>query len=446
MRILMAGSGGREAAFAKRLSEDAELYAVVSHENPTITECAESSGGGYVVGDPADPETVARFAAEHSVDYAFINADEPLANGVVDLLLERGIRAVGGTREAARIEWDKIYSVELMGRVCPRFTPFFVVVGDAGGIESAVSEFRARGLGIAVKPQGLTGGKGVKVMPEHLPGYDDCAAYAAELLKKNPGQGVLLVERLEGIEFTIMGITDGRTLVLSPASYDYPFRFEGDRGPGTGGMGCFTDSGERLPFMTDADLEDCRGIMQSVIDDMRGRGLRFQGVLNGGFFKTGDGIKFMEFNSRFGDPEGINILCTLEGSFSGMVASMWDGTLSEGAVRFQKKASVVKYMVAGEYPEASSEPTIFEVDVPAISGMGVGTFFASCVSAGGGRYETLKRSRVVAFAAVSDGIEDASRLVDAAISRHVRGGLEYRRDIGSREDLEKLGRTAEGLG
>ena len=164
------------------------------------------------------------------------------------------------------------------------------------------------------------------------------------------------MERLDGIEFTIMGITDGEHLVIPPASYDYPFRHEGDRGAGTGGMGCFTNSEKRLPFMSEQDLDDCRQIMQRIIDEMRKAGSRFNGVLNGGFFKTPAGIKFMEFNGRFGDPEGLNILSILETSFSDLLVHIWSGTLSDKAVSFAKKAGVVKYLVANEYPCGKPEP------------------------------------------------------------------------------------------
>ena len=442
MKFLIVGNGGRESAFAKELSVDSTLYAVMSHKNHGIIEYIESTGGKYLIGDPSDPKTVTDFAIENSIDYAFINSDEPLANGVVDSLLKAGLKAVGGTREATRIEWDKIYSIELMKRVCPTFTPFFLVVKDASDIKSAISEFESRGMEIVVKPQGLTGGKGVKVMPEHLQTYNDCIAYATKLLEKD--QGVLFVEKLNGIEFTIMGITDGKTLVLSPASYDYPFRNEDDTGPGTGGMGCFTNVEKKLPFLTDNDMNDCKKIMQSVIDDMRYRGMEFKGVLNGGFFKTSNGIKFMEFNGRFGDPEVLCVLSVLDGSFSKIITSLWDGTLSKNDVQFQKKASVVKYMVASEYPDASMESIVFEIDESNISKLGVEVFLASCIKIGNCKYETLKRSRVVAFVAVSNSIQRASSMIDQAIEDHVRGNLEYRRDIGSKHNLEKLDKiTAE---
>ena len=444
-KFLIVGSGGREGSFALNLMEDTRLYAVMGHENPLITDCVKRSGGKYLVGDADSPSVVLKFAEEHRIDYAFVSSDRPLANGVVDVLLKNNFKAIGGTQEAARIEWDKIYSIEMMQRVCPGFTPFYRVVSSPDDLKGVMLDFESRGLEVAVKPQGLTGGKGVKVMPEYLPSYRDCIEYADSLLKARPTEKVLLVERLKGIEFTVMGITDGKNLVVSPVSYDYPFRHEGDRGPGTGGMGCFTNAETRLPFMSEINLADCRAIMQRIIDELRDLGQPFNGILNGGFFKTKDGLWVMEFNARFGDPEGLNVLSVLEGSLADLLRRIWDGTVSEDSVSFAKKASVVKYMVAKEYPDESGKATEFTLDEEAIAGLGVKTYFASCIRTGPGRYRTLGRSRAVAFGAVADTIVEASDLVNKAIMLHVSGGLEYRSDIGSPANLKKLNDVAAGL-
>ena len=437
-KFLIVGAGGRECAFALRLAADTQLYAVISHDNPLIIDCVEQSGGHYLVGDVNDPHTVLSFAKEHAIDYTFVSADQPLANGVVDTLLGNGFKAIGGTKQATRIEWDKVYSIEMMQKVCPEFTPFYRVVSNVAELRDAIAEFESMGLDMVVKPQGLTGGKGVKVMPEHLPTYQHCFDYASLLFEKSQDEQVLLVERLDGIEFTIMGITDGHNLVISPASYDYPFRYEDDKGAGTGGMGCFTSPEKRLPFMSDKDLDDCRLIMQRIIDEMRSKDLFFNGVLNGGFFKTVKGIQFMEFNGRFGDPEALNILSVLEGSFSELLIHIWNKTLSDDAVSFAKKACVTKYLVAKEYPDPSSKATSFTLDEKAISDLGVTTFFASCVKTDEHKYETLKKSRAIAFGAISDTIDDASSLVNKVIDTCVTGTLEYRSDIGSKKSLQKL--------
>ena len=436
--FLIVGSGGRECAFALKLFKDTVLHAFISHKNPAIIESVEKSGGSYSVGDVSCAQQVAKFAVENNIDYAFVSADEPLANGVVDAMLDNNIKAVGGTKEATKIEWDKIYSIDMMKKVCPEFTPFYQVIENKQALASAVQSFKDREMQIVVKPQGLTGGKGVKVMPQHLKTYHDCIDYAGELLDKCADEKVLLVEKLKGIEFTIMGITDGQNLVVAPASYDYPFRFENDLGAGTGGMGCFTNYEKKLPFMNDKDLQDCKNIMQKVIDEMRKQGLFFNGVLNGGFFKTKQGIKFMEFNGRFGDPEGLNILSILKSSFADLIRDMWHKTLSEDKLDFIKKACVVKYLVAQQYPQESTKATIFTLDKQAIYAMGVDIFFASSIKMPDGKYQTLKKSRAIAFGAKADNIADAASLVNQAIQKFVYADLEYRKDIGSEHNLNKL--------
>lgn len=436
-KFLIVGAGGRECAFARRLFSEVTLYAVLPHANPMMIDYIAQSGGQYAIDNPSDPDTVLAFAREHAIDYAFINSDEPLANGVVDRLLENDIKTIGGTRAATRIEWDKIYAIEMLRDVCPEFTPRFRVVGDASELSAALKYFESERLPIVVKPQGLTGGKGVKVMPIHLATYQDCAQYAATLLEERPREKVLLVEKLDGIEFTIMGLTDGDSLTLAPATYDYPYRYADDAGAGTGGMGCFTGPAQTLPFLDDDDLRDCRAVMQAVVDELKARRLAFNGVLNGGFFKTSRGIQFMEFNARFGDPESLNVLAVLESSFAQLLVALWHKTLSQHAVEFRAAASVVKYLVAAEYPEASAQSTAFTVDEDCAAKCGVDLFFASCVK-NGDAYETLKKSRVLAVSATAETIAQASDIVNQAIERCVQGELEYRSDIGSSASLDKL--------
>ncbi len=442
-KFLVVGSGGREAALASRLAEDSAVCALMDHENPLIVECAGRSGGSWAVGDTRNPTEVAGFAEREHVDYAFVSSDEPLAAGVVDGLLDAGIMAVGATKAAARVEWDKVWATGLVNRACPEIMPDHRIVMDADGLDGAVSWFEAAGKGVVVKPQGLTGGKGVKVMGPHLKTYADCRAYAASLLERRPDESVLLVERLKGIEFTVMGLTDGANLVMSPTSYDYPYRFAGDTGPGTGGMGCFTGPAKALPFMTDEDMDGCRRAMGRVLDEMRRLGLRFTGVLNGGFFLTKDGLRFMEFNARFGDPEGLNILHILRTPFSDVIRMMWNGTLTNDAVKFERRASVVKYLVGPEYP-AAGRRIAFSINAGRAAEVGASVWTAACVREGVSLV-SLGRSRAAAVGALAGSIQEASGVVEDVIAASETGGLEHRSDIGSESGLRELIERAAGL-
>lgn len=432
----MVGSGGREAAFATRLAVDSRVCAVMDHENPLIIHHVEETGGKWAVLDTRNPTAVATFAKEVGVDYAFVSSDEPLAAGVVDGLLDVDIMAVGATRAAARIEWDKIWAAELVECVAPEIMPYHRVVRNIAEADEAIGKFEQDGLAVVVKPQGLTGGKGVKVMGPHLKTYDDCHRYATSLLEQRSDEGVLLVEKLDGIEFTVMGMTDGIHQVLSPASYDYPYRFAGDTGPGTGGMGCFTGPDKALPFMTNAHLVDCQHVMDNVMREMHNRALRFAGVLNGGFFLTRDGLKFMEFNGRFGDPEALNILQVLRTPFSEIVRRMWHGTLTDDTVQFARRASVVKYLVGPEYP-AHGRRIPFNLDADKATTLGATIWTASCVQDSDSLI-SLGRSRAAAIGATADTITKASELVEKVIASSSTGELEHRHDIGSEQSLLHL--------
>lgn len=197
--------------------------------------------------------------------------------------------------------------------------------------------------------------------------------------------------------------------------------------------------------MTDKDLADCEYVMQSVINEMRERGLFFNGVLNGGFFITKNGIKFMEFNGRFGDPEGLNILSILKSPLSQLIKDLWHKTLAEKSVDFIKKASVVKYLVAHEYPGASKEVIDFSVDKEGIEKSGLNVFFASAVKKDNQNYSTLKTSRVVAIGATEDTIEEASKKINHSIDNYITGNLDYRKDIGSKKNIDKLKSIADSL-
>lgn len=434
--FLLVGAGGREAAFALKLAQDSRVSAFVTHDNPTILRAVKRTGGMCQVGDVRDPEAVTRFALRTKAEYAFVSADEPLAHGIVDSLTAAGLRTIGATRDAARIEWDKIFSMLLMRDIAPKATPRYEIIDNHDDIVDALETFEELDLDVVVKPQGLTGGKGVKVMPDHLPDYQACADYAAELLSSRPEEKVLLVEKLIGIEFTIMGITDGRNLVMSPASYDYPYRYENDTGPGTGGMGCFTAAEKKLPFLTDDDIDRCREIMLAVIQRLEESGTPFSGVLNGGFFKTARGIRFMEFNSRFGDPEGLNILTILRQSFADVLRAVWSRSLTD--VDFLPEASVIKYLVAPEYPEKSPSPTTFDLDIDGLRSLGLNLFFGACEQLDTGDFRTLGSSRVLAIGATAPNIAAASDIINRGIEQFVTGPLEYRSDIGTQEDIDRL--------
>lgn len=432
---MIVGHGGRESALALRMAQHSELHALVGHANPTIVRHAQSSGGGHAIGDVCDPQAVASFARDRGIDLAMVSADEPLAAGVVDALLAQGTATVGPTRAGAEIEWNKAYARRVLCDVAPDAAPEVHIVGDERELDEALGAFGERP--VAVKPSGLTGGKGVKVMGPHLEDHGQAREYALSLLAKGgPRDSVLIEEKVLGAEFTIQAISDGRTVVFPPSTYDYPFRFDGDRGPGTGGMGSLTVDSPALPFMSMRHYEQACSIIELVIDRLAHEGRHFSGVMNSGFFATADGVKVIEFNARFGDPECMNIMCLLAGSWPAIMQSICTQSLSADDVPLRDEASVVLYLVSPDYALKAGDPLRFELDQAAIEAQGVHVFFSSAVQLGERRYETVGTSRAVALAASGATLAGArERVVAAAGSVPV---LQWRRDVGDEAYLRRL--------
>jgi phosphoribosylamine--glycine ligase len=434
VKTLIVGHGGRESALACRMAEHSEVHALLGHENPSIVRYAAQSGGGHALADVCDPQAVAAFARERAIDFAMVSADEPLAAGVVDALRAQGTPTVGPTRAGAEIEWNKAFARELLAEVAPEAVPLLRLARDGREVAEGVASFGE--MPVVVKPSGLTGGKGVKVMGPHLANHEEARAYGVSLLERGSDETVLIEEKILGAEFTIQAVSDGRTVVFPPSTYDYPYRYDGDEGPGTGGMGSLSMAGATLPFMTAAHYEQACSIIERVIARLGEQGRHFTGVMNSGFFATADGVKVIEFNARFGDPECMNIMSLFSGSWPHVMERICAGSLSAADVPLREEASVVLYLVSPDYALRSGPAYDFTLDCEEIEAAGSHVFFSSAVQSGQGSYRTVGTSRAVALASTAPTLEEArSRVVAGALSVPV---LEWRRDVGEERYLNGL--------
>jgi phosphoribosylamine--glycine ligase len=442
MRTLIVGHGAREAAMGRSMAVDSQVHAFMAHANPSLIELAGASGGAYELGDVCDPDAVAEYATRMRVDLAMVSADEPLAAGVVDVLLNAGIPTMGATRAAAEIEWSKIFARRLLVDVDPDVCPHHVVVAREAELDAAVASFGGEPL--VVKPVGLTGGKGVKVMDEHLSTHGAALAYARALVVRDEALGgIVLEERLEGPEFTIQAVTDGTTVVCPPATYDYPYRYKNDHGPGTGGMGAFSVAEDALPFLTQAEYDRACETIRTVVAALADRGRPFSGVLNAGFFATDAGVRVTEFNARFGDPECINIMALLKTSWTTVAQAVAERRLRPDGIPRRRCATVVLYLVAPSYPEIDGGLVEeFELDREALERCGCDVLFAACEHLGNGRYRTVGTSRTVALAAAADTLAEAREIVMAGARSHVRGSLEWREDVADPHSIAALARRS----
>ena len=417
MKILVVGGGGREHAIVSAL-KNADVYCIMAKKNPGIIKAVKK----YLIHAETDADAVVAFAKECGAEYAVIGPEAPLQAGVADALCAAGIPTVGPKKAAARIETDKGFCRDLMKKYHIPGSPAYKICKTPDEAVSYIKEYKGD---LAIKPTGLTGGKGVKVMGEQVDREGACQ-YAATLKDQN----IILEERLLGEEFTLMAFADGKTLVPMPLVQDHKRAFEGDVGPNTGGMGSYSLETHAFPFVTEKDYADAFSIMEKTIAALAEEGCPYQGILYGQFMNTREGPKVIEFNARFGDPESMNVLTLLTSDFAVIAEHICKGTLSPKDVSFAPLASVCKYIVPEGYPEApkTGEPLTFD------NVEGVTVYYANVVEEEG----TLKTltSRTLAFVGLGKNLAEAEKLAETAC-RSVRGCVRYRKDIGTAELFAK---------
>jgi len=425
--VLLVGGGGREHAIARAVADDCALYACASNRNPGIRRLAD----GFESIDETDAEAVADYATAVGADLAVIGPESALAAGVADALDDAGVYAFGPRAEEARLETDKAYQREFMEAADVPGCPDYEVFDD---IEAACDYIDAYDGDLAVKPAGLTGGKGVKVMGDQVD-----AEGAKAYLRESDYERVVLEERLVGEEFTIQAFVANGDVRTTPAVQDHKRAYEGDEGPNTGGMGSYSDTGLSLPFMAEGDYEAAVDVLDAVVEALPD----YKGVLYGQFMLTDEGPKVVEFNARFGDPEAMNTLPVLETPFIDVLAAARDGdSEAQGAsgsrtqsgetlpeLDFSGEATVCKYAVPDGYPVDPDSGAKIAVDEESVGDALL--YYASVDERDDGLYTTTSRS----FAVVGrgDSIAAAEEQAEEALSA-AGDGLRIRHDVG-KDDL-----------
>ncbi|MFD1589044.1 phosphoribosylamine--glycine ligase [Halorientalis brevis] len=408
--VLLVGGGGREHAIARALADsDADLYACAGNRNPGIATVA----AGFETLETTNPTAVVSYAEEVDADLAVVGPEAPLAAGVADALDDAGIYAFGPQEDEARIETDKGFQRRFMAEHdipgCPDFEEF----RDAEAACDYIDEYDGD---LVVKPAGLTGGKGVRVMGDQVD-----AAEAKEYIRESDHERIVLEERLIGEEFTVQGFVANGQLRVTPAVQDHKRAYEGDEGPNTGGMGSYSDASLELPFMTEEDYHDAVEVMEAVVDALEG----YKGVLYGQFMLTADGIKVVEFNARFGDPEAMNTLPVLTTDFLDVLTAARDGD-DLPKLSFEPKATVCKYAVPDGYPTDPESGAKVQIDEDS-AGDAI-LFYASVDERDDGIYTTTSRS--FAVVGVAETITDAEEIAENALQEAGTEGLRVRHDIG----------------
>lgn len=440
MKILLLGNGGREHAIAAALTRsthNSEIYTFANAKNPGIFPlsaqyeiCTEKNFGaenGF--------EHLKKFAQEHKVDFAFLGPDDPIGAGAADALLEIDIKSVGPTQSLARLESSKSFTRDLLKKYNILGNPEFRVFTSMEGMQEFCEKLEGN---FVVKDDGLCGGKGVHVSGDHFATIAEGLVIAQEIIEQH---GKLVIEeKFIGQEFSLMFFTDGNCIRPMPVIQDHKRAYEGDEGPNTGGMGTYSYP-ENLPFLNSQYIREATEITEQTMHALEKEcGSKYQGIMYGGFIATKKGTRLIEFNSRLGDPEALNVMSLLESDLVDISLGIIEGNLAEKSVQFAKKATVCKYVVPEGYPTAPTKgEKIMLGEIP----QGVQTYFASVEDQDGELI--LKGSRAIGFVGVAADVTTAEQLAEQACNA-VSGPVFHRRDIGTEELIRQRVEMMKELG
>lgn len=420
-KILLIGNGAREHAIAESIVKFGyDLYSFINAKNPGIVKLSKE----YKIGDILNKEEILKFAKSKNISIAIIGPEAPLEVGVSDALTKEEIFCIGPSRDLARIETNKEFARNLLRKYKINASPNFEIFNE--NEEKDLEKFIKNVKEVAVKPIGLTGGKGVKVVGKQLKDEEDAIKYAKEILKKD--KKILIEEKLEGEEFTLQAFCDGKNISTSPLVQDHKAAYENDIGVNTGGMGSYSLSDHLLPFLTEKDFEEAKEILKKTIDALNKECGEYIGILYGQFMATKDGVKVVEFNARFGDPEAMNILPLLKENFIEKIVNKKMRDL-----KFENLSTVCKYLVPNGYPENPVKTEIF-VDNEKIKSCGAKIYYASVYEENNKIFST--HSRAIALLGIAKNIEEAEKNAEES-TKFVKGNLRHRRDIGTRQLIEK---------
>jgi phosphoribosylamine--glycine ligase len=405
---LVVGGGGREHALALALSRDQNVTRVhAAPGNPGMAAIADL----HAV-DPLDGDAVAALAKDIGADLVVIGPEAPLVVGVADAVRAAGVACFGPSKEAARIEGSKAYAKEVMASADVP-TALAHVCETEAEVAAALDAF---GPPYVVKDDGLAAGKGVVVTADR----ETAIAHA-----KACGR-VVIEEYLDGPEVSLFGVTDGEVVVPLQPAQDFKRLGDGDAGPNTGGMGAYTP----LPWAP-ADLveEVTERVLQPTVDEMARRDTPYSGLLYAGLALTSRGVRVVEFNARFGDPETQPLLALLDSSLSTLLHAAATGRLDEvEPPRFRSGAAVTVVVAADGYPASPRKgDPIGGVDV-ADDMAGVSVLHAGTALDSNGQLVTAG-GRVLAVTATGDDLPQARERAYAGVAVIDIDGAQIRTDI-----------------
>jgi phosphoribosylamine--glycine ligase len=432
MNVLVVGGGAREHAICDAVSrsENATLFSVMSNLNPGIERLVTK----FLLEKETMINEIVSYAQKTNIDLVLIGPEAPLEAGITDALIKKGITTCAPTKDAARIETDKEWMRTLLTKYNIPGQLLYQSFTDPKDAQDFIEKLDAQ---IVIKPIGLTGGKGVHVAGDHFNGSKEALSYITEVIQNKIGGAskVLLEEKADGEEFTLQAFSDGTHLIALPAVQDHKRLLPGDKGPNTGGMGSYSCADGLLPFLKQQEYDDAVFILQKIVNALASDGCKYIGPIYGQFILTSKGVKIIEVNARFGDPEAMNVLPLLQTDFIETCFTMVNGTLSANDMQMEKKSTVCKYVVPEGYGMKSMVGETITIDEDAIRRTGARLFYASVNKKN--NHILTSSSRSLAVVGITDMLATAEQTCEQAL-RYIHGDhIFIRHDIGTKTLLDK---------
>ncbi|MHA2324544.1 MAG: phosphoribosylamine--glycine ligase [Promethearchaeota archaeon] len=427
VNVIIVGHGAREHVIGETLVKaGANLFSFMSFKNAGLEDLSKN----IEIHSETDFQEILEFCKKNSIDFAVIGPEAPLVVGIVDALEKGGIPCVGPKIEAAQLEGSKIFMRDLLEKYKIQSNVMSKMFNSMEGLDSYIKDMGEEN--IVVKPEGLTGGKGVKVYGDHLFSKKDIFDYCSELIDKK--NRFILEEKCDGEEFTLQSFVDGTNVIGSPLVQDHKRAYEDDKGPNTGGMGSYSMENHLMPFITQDDVNEALADMKKTVAAVKAEtGVKYKGFLYGQFMKTSRGLKLIEFNSRWGDPEAMNVLPLLKDNFVDICYAIINGNLPTN-ISFEKKATVCKYLAPEGYPIDPKKNEKITVDKDQLKKVGAKYYYASVYREGPNIYTTT--SRAMGVLGISESLEKAEKIAEHG-ANCIKGKLFHRLDVGTRKLLQK---------
>jgi phosphoribosylamine--glycine ligase len=434
MNILLIGSGAREHAIAKSVKssdQSSNLFCLSNFINPGIQALCQH----YILGNTSDLKLIQESAKKHAIDYAIIGPEAPLADGVADCLKTLNIPSFGPTKALARVETSKLFARDLLKEAGIKQIPLYQSFNDHEGMDNFIDQCSGH---YVMKADGLMSGKGVKVSGEHLHSKQDAHTFADFIFSKD--QTFVMEEKLNGIEFSLFSLTDGKTVKHFPLVQDHKRAFDGDEGPNTGGMGSYSCADGKLPFLDDEDITTAQNLNEKTLELLQQKtGETYQGILYGGYMLTSKGVMNIEYNARFGDPEAMNLLSLITTDFIDIIKALKNKTLDQCDINFKPLASVCVYAVPNGYPDKSEKGL---VSIPESADQSC--LFIGGVSLNKNNHWQMTGSRTLAVCYADNNLESARNKALNTLAT-IKGPVFYRKDIASQESIDKKITLAKNL-